>query len=183
MVIGFNERSQTVSEGQIPNVDAFFIFLDVSNIRTAERLHTMTFRYQEASSTATVEQLGSQSNKKFDALFGSRDSSTDPIEETFILQPGEDTLPPLTVQIINDFVPEPDECFTICILPVDVERRRELFTCNEDNTGGTSFFCEHTVWIIDDDGKTLLLCDLLCSSLLLLFRPVCCCICGHNVHC
>ena len=155
MVIGFNIRSQTVSEGEIPNVDRFPVLLGVSNIRTAERLHIMTFRYQEASSTAIVEPLGSLSIRQFDALFGSRGSSTDPIEETFILLPGEDTLPLLTAQIINDFVPETDECFTIRILPVDVMGRRELFTCNEDNTGATSFFCEHTVCITNDDGNIL----------------------------
>ena len=161
MVIGFNERSQTVSEGEIPTVDIFFILLDVSNIRTAERVHTMTFRYQEASSTAIVEPVIDQINPNFDALFGSRGLPTDPIEETIDLEPGEDTLPPRRVQIRNDFVPEPNECFSIRIFTVDVIGRRELFTCNEDNTGATSFFCEHTVCIIDDDGKTLFLCDLL----------------------
>ena len=155
MVIGFNDRSQTVSEGEIPNVDTFPLFLGVSNIRTAERLHIMTFRYQEASSTAIVEPLIAQINPDFDALFGSRDLPTDPIEVTIDLEAGEDTLPPLRVQIRNDFVAEPDECFSIRILPVDVMGRRELFTCNEDDTGATSFFCEHTVCITNDDGNIL----------------------------
>ena len=55
--------------------------------------------------------------------------------------------------IRNDIIPEEIECYTIRIFPVDVPGRCELFTCNEDNAGADSYFCEHTICIEDDDGK------------------------------
>ena len=156
MIIGFTERNQTLSEGEIEDVDSFPFFIGVSNVRTAERVHIMTFRYQESSSTATVEPLTQPNISNVDALFGSRDLPLDPIQVMFDLEPEEDSIQSLTVQIINDFVAEPDECFNIRIFPVDVAGRRELFSCNEDDSGETSFFCEHTVCIEDDDGKASL---------------------------
>ena len=185
MIIGFTERSQTVSEGEIEGVDSFPVSIGVSNVRTAERVHTMTFRYQESSSTATVEPLAQQTSSNFDALFGSRDQPTDPIQVTFDLEPEEDSIQPLTAQIINDFIAEPDECFNIRIFPVDVAGRRELFSCNEDDSGETSFFCEYTVCITNDDGKASL-CFLTTKVMCffsVLFRAICCCVCGDILHC
>ena len=160
MVIGFTERSQTVSEGQEPGL-VFQLMLGVSTLRTAERLHSMVFRYQPSSSSAIVEPLIEQLNLNYDALFGSRSGPTDPIQEGRDLEWGASDIQPLFTLIRDDVIVEPDECYVIRIFPADIEGRRELFTCNEDSSGATSFFCEHTICIEDDDGKNPLVFRLL----------------------
>ena len=71
----------------------------------------------------------------------------------FVLEALEDTIPPLTTFIRDDRRPEDEECFTISIVPVDVLGRRELFACNEDDSGEGNYFCQHTICIMDDDGR------------------------------
>ena len=156
MVIGFTEASQTISEGQNPNEDLFQLPILVSTLRTAERDHLLLFRVQESSSSATVEPIAQQQNTDFDALFGSRADQNDPIEELFLLPPDTSVIPPRATLIRNDFTAEPEECFVIRILAVDIEGRRELFSCNAVDSGATSYFCEHTVCITNDDGKRLI---------------------------
>ena len=163
MVIGFTEKSQTVSEGQEPGL-VFQLMLSVSTLRTAERLHLMIFRYQPSSSSAIVEPLIEQLDLNYDALFGSRRGPTDPIQEGRDLEQGASDIQPLLTLIRDDVIVEPDECYVIRIFPMDIEGHRELFTCNEDNSGATSFFCEHTICIEDDDGKNPLVFRLLCFS-------------------
>ena len=75
----------------------------------------------------------------------------------FVLEALEDTIPPLTAFIRDDLRPENEECFTIRILPVDVLGRRELFSCNDDDSGADNYFCEHTICIEDDDGRFAIL--------------------------
>ena len=55
--------------------------------------------------------------------------------------------------IRDDRRPEDRECFTIRIFIVDVPGRRELFTCNEDDSGADNYFCQTEICIEDDDGK------------------------------
>ena len=150
-MIGFTERFQTVSEGNVPGVDLFQIQVNVASQRTAEREHPMVFRLQESSTNATIET--SASSPVFDAIFGLRDSPDGPIQESRDLIPGLLTVTPLITAIRNDFVPEDRECFTLRIFPVDVPGRRELFTCNGDGIGADNYFCEHTICIEDNDGK------------------------------
>ena len=162
MIIGFTERIRTVSEGAVPGVDLFQLQINVSSLRTSEREHPIKFRLQESSTTATVDTVVASSNV-FDATFGSRENPDGPIEEYRDLQPGERTISHLTTAIRNDFIAENEECYTIRIFPVDVPGRRELFSCNEDSVGAESYFCEHTICIQDNDGKSqlLLLCEMI----------------------
>ena len=152
MIIGFTQRMQTVSEGRDPTVDLFPLNIDVAVSRRAEREYKMVFRY-EANSTAKVEPLLSQSDPDFDAIFGNRDRPGKPIQEVFYLQKGNDTVPPLTISIRNDFVPEEEECFTIRIIPERFDGSSELFLCYEDNIGAARYFCQHTICIANDDSK------------------------------
>ena len=153
MIIGFTERIRTVSEGQYGAVELFPLQIIVSSLRTSEREHRMDFHLLESSTNATVETYISASNM-FDATFGQRGNLDDPITQSRDLFPGERTISfRLLTYIRNDFVPEEIECYTIRIFPVDDPGRRELFTCNEDNAGADSYFCEHTICIEDDDGK------------------------------
>ena len=163
MIIGFTERRQTVSEDEVPEGDdTVRLQVNVATLRISEREHQMIFRVLESISTAIVEPL-TPANQDFDALFGFRDNTDDPITGEFSLFPGEMSVSPLSIFIINDFVPEDDECFTIRILAADIPGRRELFSCGEHDN---NYHCEHTICIVDDDGKFLVVCNLLDPSFL-----------------
>ena len=154
MIIGFTSRTVYVSENDAePGFDVFLLPIDLATVRTAEREHPMIFRVQEASSIAIVEPIGAVVNQHYDATFGTRDNIGDPIEEFFVLEALQDTIPPRITFIRNDLRPEDEECFTIRIFPVDVPGHHELFGCNEDDSGESSYFCQHTICIMDDDGR------------------------------
>ena len=173
MLIGFTERSRTVSEGMTESgFDVFQLLIEVATLRTDRREHPMIFRILDARSSAIVGPFGTVTNPLYDAVFGARDNVDEPIEEFFVLEALRDTIPPLTTLIRNDFRPEEVECFTIRIFQVDVPGRPELFLCNEDGVGATNYFCETEICIEDDDGKrlfrSLLLLSLFFQSHLLL---------------
>ena len=139
----------------LPGEDFIPIEIGVATLRTAEREHPMVFRLQSGG-TAIVEPGGSLGNLLLDAIFGTRDEMDDPIQEEFDLERLVSVIPSLPADIRNDLRPEDEECFTIRIFPVDVEGRRELFDCNEDDSGATNFFCETTICICDDDGRSVM---------------------------
>jgi hypothetical protein len=87
----------------------------------------------------------------FDARFGNRENPDDPIIETFILEKEMNSIVPLRTTVINDFIPEEKECYSIGIFPIDVPGRRELFECNDDADMADNYFCEHTICIENDD--------------------------------
>ena len=154
MIIGFTQRSQTVSEGDVlPGVDFTTRLIDVATERTSERRHIIVFRYLENRSTAIVQSFFTQRpDPFFDAHFSNVDS--DPFEEIFFLEPGRSSIPSRFTDIRNDFRPEEDECFTIGIFATDIGSRRESFSCN-DEPDATNYFCDHTICILDDDGRLL----------------------------
>ena len=149
MIIGFTNRGITVAEGDAPPGSGFFqILIGVHFLRPSEVVHNIVFRHLESASTATVE---FERMAGVDALFGLEDS--DPIvvkrpltsEDTFT----EDRrTPSLPVTIINDFIFEDEECFSIKITTEDVFGHREVFKCGDD----IGYFCTYTVCILDDDG-------------------------------
>lgn len=155
MVIGFSQRRVTVSEDQAP--DEFAIFLNVTSERTSEQIYQVQFRVLEDSGPGVASVEADEGSLEFDARFGIRSGDDDaPIEDRRGLDPGQLTLEsPLPVIIVNDFRPEGEECFTISVVKIDQEGRRETFDCNEDdpNNPPTNFFCQHTVCIVDDDGE------------------------------
>ena len=154
MIIGFTTRMVYVPENNTElGFDVWLLPIEVATMRTAEREHLMIFRVQESSSSAIVEPIGGVVNLLYDATFGSRNNIGDPIDVLFVLEALEDTIPPLITFIRDDRRPEDQECFTIRISPVDVLGRREVFTCNEDDSGADNYFCEHTICIEDDDGR------------------------------
>ena len=154
MIIGFTSRTVYVPESNAePGFDVFQLPIEVATVRTAEREHPMIFRVQEASSSAIVEPIGDVVNQLYDATFGTRNNTGDPIEEFFILEALEDTIDNRIAFIRDDRRPEDRECFTIRIFIVDVPGRRELFTCNEDDSGADNYFCQTEICIEDDDGK------------------------------
>ena len=150
-------------------------------MRTAEREHPMIFRVQGASSSANVESIGDVVNQQYyDAIFGTRNNIGDPIEVFFILEALEDTIEYRIAFIRDDRRPEDRECFTIRIFLVEVLGRRELFTCNEDDSGADNYFCQTEICIEDDDGKFAI--NVTYMIMTKSFRAICCWICGDNLH-
>ena len=146
MVIGFTERIQSVSEGEVQPEEYIPITVNVPTNRISEINYNVYFRYQDVTSSAKVEPLSSN-DSEYDALFGERLDSNKPIEELQEIEAGR-TSTSIQLLIFNDLIPEEEECFTLRIVPANSPRNRP--ECNEH---GDSFFCEHTICIIDDDGK------------------------------
>ena len=154
MIIGFTTRTVYVPENNSqPGFDVWLLTIEVATMRTAEREHPMIFRVQGASSSAIVEPIGDVVDPLYDAIFGTRDNTGEPIEEFFELRALEDTIEYRIAFIRDDRRPEDQECFTIRIFPVEVPGRRELFTCNEDDSGATNYFCQAEICIENDDGR------------------------------
>ena len=152
MIIGFTSRSQTVSEGDAPpRTDFNRLTIGVGTERTSERVHTIVFRHLESASTAIVQSNVIQRDPLFDAIFGNEDNN--PLEERFPLLPGESDIPSHVTEVLNDFRPEDDECYTIGIFTTDVGGARELFDCNDDADMADNYFCLHTICITNDDGR------------------------------
>ena len=59
---------------------------------------------------------------------------------------------PLEVEVRNDSIFEPEECYTIAIINSGHVQHCESFTCNTDEDNKTDFFCLHTLCIEEDDG-------------------------------
>ena len=151
MIIGFTSRSRTLSEGDAPPGSDFNrLFIDVATEMISERVHTIVFRHLESASTAIVQSNVIQRNPLFDAIFGNEDN--DPLEERFPLLPEQSEIPSRVTEVLNDFRPEDDECYTIGIFTTDETGARELFTCNNDEDMANNFFCLHTICITNDDG-------------------------------
>ena len=128
------------------------IYIEVATLRLAEREHPIVYRLQ-AGSTAIVEPTDDRQNPLIDVAFATRQEPDGPIDEQFDLHSLRATIPSLQAQIRNDFRLEDEECFTIRIFPHDVPGRRELFFCNEDDSGEDNYFCEIVICIKDDDDK------------------------------
>ena len=145
MVIGFTEKSKTISES------AALIGINVAATRSSERLYPITVQHNEQRSTAVVGSLVGDSFNS-DIRFGVRQSPNDPLIQQADLQPGLTTLQIITAVIVQDLKIEPEECFTLQIFFTGYSSAREpLVTCNADDSS-TNYFCEHTVCIEDDDG-------------------------------
>lgn len=153
MVIGFQDRNQTVSEGDGFGSDLFPIEIVVHCLRKSERAYQVLFRLELESSTAIVEATNQvEFPSLYDAQFGNRDTPEDPIRDERILSIGGFFISPLTALIRNDLLPEETKRFSILITSPDVPGFRTNFDCNTDESGETNFFCLHTVYIEDDDG-------------------------------
>ena len=151
MVIGFTQRTGTVCEcDALEGENLIPIDTEVATMRTAEREYPMVFRLQVSTSTAIVDSRCDITNPLLDACFSIKLHPDGRIQEEFDLEPLVATIPPLPAEIMDDLRLEEEECFTMRIFPVYVYGRRELFHCNEDEDGATSFFCETTICIEDN---------------------------------
>ena len=136
MVIGFSQRSQTVSESQAPpNSDSFMTPLDVRAMIISEKEFRVNFILLSASTNTEVQATNLVLNDSSpDALFGIRESATAEINGTRTLKVLETivgTPTPLDATIIDDFRPEGEESFTIEIRIPD-SGDRDNFVCTTD---------------------------------------------------
>ena len=156
MVIGFTQRTQTVSESQAPpNSDHFDIPLDVHARISEKELGVFTFIV--LLSNAVVQPTNMILNTP-DALFGTRIDADFDITFTSSLTPFKATLrTPLFAVIIDDFLPEAEEFFEIGIVFPDSNDRDTISCTTEEEVpppGG--FFCRHTIFIVDNDGQLII---------------------------
>ena len=164
MIIGFTQRRQTVSEADklFIHDPSFEITIDVRSKLVSEINYNVSFE-APASNIGRTANVGS--NQTFnilghDALFGTLNEITDDLEAMHLLINGSKILQTsLTVTIVDDFNPEPLECFTIDIASPDVAGDRDIYECFDDDDNKDSFFCLHEICIEDDDG---LCCDIQC---------------------
>ena len=157
MFIGFTQRIQTVSESQAPgNSDRFNTLLDVRAKIISEKRFQVNFILE--SGPTTEVQATNLVLKSPDALFGTREDAVSDIMDTRSLVILNDTLrTPLEATIIDDFRTENLEFFTIEIDILDSDDR-DNFECGKDAAipPPTGFFCQHTVYIVDDDGQLII---------------------------
>ena len=139
MIVGFSERSQTISESDvpimIPGLPGFLSLpIEVVSLRVSETGCTLLFLVQ-MTGNATVE----ATNIRISSL------------DRQLLNAGTRRLiPTVNTMLINDYFPEPPiKCFNIRVLRDD---RHCMFTCLEDTNPMQNYSCEHTICILDDDG-------------------------------
>ena len=157
MIIGFTQRRQTVSEADRPFIQdqSFEITVDVESMIVSERNYDIIFETPASNMGRTANVGDSQSANilDHDALFGSFIPFTGDLEDRRLLINGSKVpSSPLTLTIVNDFNPEPLECFTIYIASPDVPGDQSIPECSDDDDNSDSFFCLHEICIEDDDG-------------------------------
>ena len=154
MVIGFTQRTQTVSESQAPeNSDRFQVPLDVRARNISEKNFVVNFTVLLGDAEV---QPTNMILKPPDALFGIRDNADADIKFSRNLTLLKTTLTtPLFAVIIDDFRSEGMEFFEIAIVIPDADDR-DNFVCREDTENSDSFFCRHRVFIVDDDGQLII---------------------------
>ena len=150
MILGFSERTWTVSEGDtLPGHDQFVIDIIITSMRTSEIAYTVGIR-SVIEGQPIIEPSDNVQNPMFDGTFGTREENTiNNLVHSDLLSVNTLMLPPLRVTIRDDVMPEEEECFELSIFPVNTEEMIENFVCNVD---GDTFLCEHTFCIVDDDG-------------------------------
>ena len=150
MLIGFAQRTQTVSESSTPpGADGYYIRVRVNSIGSEIRDYPVRIRVTTANTT--VEGINVQFGSTYDALFGTRINVYDPITEELTVAKGEFHTYS-TAYIRQDFRSEGLECFSLLISGIDYPGFRDISSCNEDELHPTDYFCQHTVCIEDDDG-------------------------------
>ena len=151
MILGFSERTWTVSEGDtlISGDDQFSIDIIITSMRTSEIAYTVGIR-SVIEGQPIIEPSDNVQNPMFDGFFGTREANTiNNLVHSDLLRVNTSILPPLRVTVRDDVMLEEEECFELSIFQVDPEEMTENFVCN---LAGDEFLCEHTFCIADDDG-------------------------------
>jgi hypothetical protein len=152
--VGFSQRRQTVSEGDTPfGADGFYVTTRIHSGGSERRSYPI--RVRVTPNNSTVEGTNIQFESSYDALYGTRDSSDDPVQEIIDLPAGSFELH-LRLFIRDDLLAEGLECFTLKIRGIDVPGSREISACHEDDDDDpTEYFCKHTICIEDNDDPSV----------------------------
>ena len=155
MIIGFKTDMTIVNE----TLGTFNI--EVHSRITSEVEYTIGFRHIRQGAVATVETnefLDPTFDTDFDAKYGARPNPNnpgDPLERTRILQVGRlEPVRQLVTTIFPDVRPEGNESYIISVFVIDTETGggRVNYDCNDNEDNPNDFFCDHTVFILDNDG-------------------------------
>ena len=157
MIIGFSS-DMTIRKEELGTFS-----IEVHSNRVSEVEYTIGFRHirREANDIATVETddfIDPIFDLDFDARFGDRsnpENAGDLLETTRILQVGRlEPVRPLRTTIFSDLHPEGNETYIISVFVIDTETGggRVNYECNENEDNPDDFFCDHTVYILDNDG-------------------------------
>ena len=157
MILGFRTNISITNEidGPIP--------IAIHSKITSEVEYTIGFRHirREGINIATVETndlFDPIFDNDFDAKFGDRPNPNmedDPLETTRLLEVGHlEPLTPLVTTIFSDLRPERNESYVINIFIIDTVTGggRANYDCNDNADNPEDFFCDHTIYILDDDG-------------------------------
>ena len=136
--------------GAAPGFDGHDIAVRISSSGSERRDFPVRIRVTSPLS-ASVEATNVQFDSDFDVLFGTRLKRDDPITYNLNIEKGVFSSE-ITAFVRQDFVPEPQECFTLIISGLDSSGYRDISSCNDDSTDSTDYFCQHTICIQDDDG-------------------------------
>ena len=142
-----------VSESDaLPGTDGFRLPIPIHSSGSESRDFPIKIHFLHGNSTVVA--TNTPFNPAYDALFGTKETNDDPVQETLVVVAGSRDIQ-LTIFIRNDFLPEGLECFTLELRGGDTEGYRTISDCYDD--GGdpdtANYFCKQTICIEDDDGK------------------------------
>ena len=149
MILGFGQRRQTVSEAEtLSGEEGIIREIFITSLRTSEIEYRVGIR-SVIEGEPIIEPSGAVQDPLFDGTFGSREENAiNNLVIIYNLRIDTTVLPPLTVFIRDDNLPEEEECFELSIFPVNPQEIKN-FMCN---MAGDEFTCIHTICIEDDDG-------------------------------
>ena len=157
MIIGFRERSQSISEG---DPRAYFLPLDIYYVRASEIVYRIGIRISERNLDGHTPGLAMtdpplDQSRLTDAVFGSledKNNSNSNLFEVHDLQINNINLAGVSVQIINDARPEETESFTLSIYSAVSSEHEglEIDPFTSDAVDGP--YPEHVIFILNDDG-------------------------------
>ena len=151
--IGFTQRSQTVSEADIypEALGTGFIDTQIHADQVADKDYAFNIQVVDPSSDAIfVLPIATNSVGDVivpDAQFGIEFNGT--LQEERELRAGRENTS-ILFTFWNDYYVEEEECFTVLLSP-SPRLENNLFSCTEDESSESDYFCQHTLCIADND--------------------------------
>ena len=132
---------------------SFTINVEVRSMLESEKSYNVTFK----APTSIMGYAGCNQPMNlldYDALFGDFNATTGDFDVRLLINGSTVLNTPLTLTIVNDFNPEPVECFTINIGSPGIAGDLDIFECfdDDDDDNMDMYFCLHEICIEDDDG-------------------------------
>ena len=157
MIIGFRERSQSISED---DRRAFFLPLDIYSLRASEIVYRIGIRISERNLDGLTPGLAmtdppTDQKRLTDAVFGSLEDDKNENSNLFEehdLEVNNINVTGVSVQIINDARLEETESFTLSIYSAVSSEHEglEIDPFTSDAVDGP--YPEHVIFILNDDG-------------------------------